>query len=281
MTTNQTTLPSQGNDHLISDLHFVDPSATVLPKVTYSGNSAPQSYNEAYVYVPTKIHNGRSFNEKFDVDIQGFVLAAFDPDDLDYDDSNLVSTRYYSEVESLVKRETGASHVFAFDHTVRRGTKNSVRAPAHHVHNDYTENTGLIRAKENLGEEKFERFSNQRMIQINVWRSIAGVVEQSPLAVLDARTLERQDLVRCEIRFPDVSHTGEIYAVKHHPEQRWIYFPKMTSKEAILIKGYDSKKDGRARFTPHTAFELPHRAKDLPPRQSIETRTFAFYDECD
>ena len=31
----------------------------------------------------------------------------------------------------------------------------------------------------------------------------------------------------------------------------------MTPDEVLLIKGFDSLTDGRARFTPHGAFDLP------------------------
>jgi hypothetical protein len=40
---------------------------------------------------------------------------------------------------------------------------------------------------------------------------------------------------------------------------------------------YDSQKDGRARFTPHTSFEDPTTPPGAPPRQSIEARSLAFF----
>jgi hypothetical protein len=53
----------------------------------------------------------------------------------------------------------------------------------------------------------------------------------------------------------------------------------MRRDEAIVFKVYESKKDGRARFTAHTAFVDPTTPADAPPRQSIEIRTIAFFDE--
>lgn len=50
----------------------------------------------------------------------------------------------------------------------------------------------------------------------------------------------------------------------------------MRTDEAWVFKNYDSATDGRARFTPHTAFVDPtHPA--AAPRESIEFRAFAFY----
>ena len=57
----------------------------------------------------------------------------------------------------------------------------------------------------------------------------------------------------------------------------WFYFPDMQVNEVLLIKTYDSMEDGRARFTIHTAFDDPTAAADAPPRESIETRAFAFF----
>ncbi len=51
----------------------------------------------------------------------------------------------------------------------------------------------------------------------------------------------------------------------------------MTRDEAILIKCYDSRKDGRARFSLHSAFADPTTPADAPPRESIEIRAFAFF----
>ncbi|MFJ3368274.1 hypothetical protein [Pseudomonas sp. NPDC086251] len=52
----------------------------------------------------------------------------------------------------------------------------------------------------------------------------------------------------------------------------------MRRGEVLLIKGYDSRHDGRARFTPHTAFQDPLKPRGAPPRESIEVRTLAFFD---
>ena len=55
-------------------------------------------------------------------------------------------------------------------------------------------------------------------------------------------------------------------------------FAEVQSDELILIKGWDSLDDGRARFTPHGAFDLPEMREDAPPRESIEVRTFAIIE---
>ena len=64
-----------------------------------------------------------------------------------------------------------------------------------------------------------------------------------------------------------------------NPDHRWYYFPKMARNEALVFKVYDSEKDGRARFTAHTAFDDPTTPAAAPPRESIEMRTIAFFDD--
>lgn len=263
---------------VIAKLHFASNKSSVQPRVTYSGTSDKQHYNEAYYYKEVPINNARLSDKNYALDINGFQCSEFETRFDDYENEEAITQRYYDDVRSLVTRETGAPHVFIFDHTIRRGKPDSVRLPAQHIHNDYTERTAIERSTEMLSEDIMQKFSGKRMIQINVWRSIAGTVEQNPLAVCDAQSINKNDLIAAQIEFMDNDHIGEIYALHHNPNQRWNYFPYMSATEALLIKGYDSQNNGAARFTPHTAFADPTSQHDAKPRESIETRTFAFFD---
>jgi hypothetical protein len=51
----------------------------------------------------------------------------------------------------------------------------------------------------------------------------------------------------------------------------------MRRDEALVFKVYESLRDGRARWTAHTAFDDPTSAPDARPRESIEIRTLAFF----
>ena len=53
---------------------------------------------------------------------------------------------------------------------------------------------------------------------------------------------------------------------------------RVRTDEILLIKVYDSARDGRARFVPHGSFRDPRAPADAPPRQSIETRVLALFD---
>ena len=53
----------------------------------------------------------------------------------------------------------------------------------------------------------------------------------------------------------------------------------MTTEEAYVFTCYDSRGQGRARFTPHTGFKDPSTPADAPPRESIEIRAYVFWED--
>ncbi|WP_289028767.1 CmcJ/NvfI family oxidoreductase [uncultured Paraglaciecola sp.] len=264
-------------------LNFIKKESTNTPVINYSGFNELQEYSDDYGLEDADIIDARSLPDvSFSVDKQGFELVSFTPRKVDYLDSAAVKASYYAEVEALVKKQLGASHVVAFDHTVRRGIEGSNRHPAYHIHNDYTYETGFIRAESELDADIMSKYAGKRMVQINVWRSIAGVVQKDPLAFMDNKTLDEEDLVTAHIAFNDMNtgekHRGEIFAVKQNPNQKWYFYSHMDSSEAMLIKGFDTDKS-KAGFAMHTAFPLSGQDDHGTPRQSIETRTYAFFDD--
>ena len=70
--------------------------------------------------------------------------------------------------------------------------------------------------------------------------------------------------------YPD--KVWETYSVTSNPDHQWFYAPCMAVDEALLFKCFDSLDDGRARFTPHAAFNDPTVPSCPIPRESIEVR---------
>ncbi|WP_336367723.1 CmcJ/NvfI family oxidoreductase [Marinobacter sp. C2H3] len=242
-----------------------------------TGEPEPRYYAELQRRAVT-IHNARTQMQGLSLDRHGIALyqQSTGVEDL-YDDAS-VEQYYYSEIEALVKAATGASRVVIFDHTRRRddGGDGRAKTPADRAHNDYTEWSAPQRVRDVLGEEEDQRLCDVPFVQVNAWRPIRGPVRRSPLAVLDAATLDPADLIATDMVYP--GRTGEIYHLAYNPAQRWLYFPAMERDEVLLIKGFDSRTDGRARFVPHTAFHDPRTRADEPPRESIEVRTLAFFE---
>ena len=228
------------------------------------------------------IRNGRALLDELSLDKQGFELVNHETSVSDFYDRNEVRRVYYPEIERLLKDATGAAKVVIFDHQVRclpmaqRGERGA-REYGKVVHNDYTAKSGPRRVRDHLPPAEAEEVLNHRFAEINVWRPIRGPVESSPLAVCDARSIAADDFVPSDLIYPD--KIGETYRFKHNPNHRWFYFPQMERNEAILLKCYDSKEDGRARFTAHTAFEDPTSPPDAGARESIEVRALIFWPE--
>ena len=130
------------------------------------------------------------------------------------------------------------------------------------------------RVREFLPDEA-EALLAHRFAIIQVWRAINQPIQANPLAVADAESVAFDDLVVAERRYPH--RVGQTYRLKFNSDHRWYYFPEMCRDEALVFKVYDSKKDGCARFTPHTSFVDPSSPPNAPARQSIEVRAFAFF----
>jgi hypothetical protein len=73
------------------------------------------------------------------------------------------------------------------------------------------------------------------------------------------------------------NRVGETCQVLYHPAQRWYYVSNTQVDEAQLLKCFDSKTDGRARFASLAAFDDPTAPVDAPPHESIGVRTLVFH----
>jgi len=228
------------------------------------------------------VQDARQLDERPSLESEGVELvdarSAFRAEH-DFYDPDAIRGHYYPEIEALVRHETGAVRVVAFDHNLRshplaEADRHQAQMPVHFAHNDYTEDSGPQRVKDILPQDA-ERLLERRFAVINVWRPTRSPVEESPLAVLDAQSMGPDDLVAMDLIYP--GRTGEIQALLFDEKHRWLYYSQMTPDEAMLLKCYDSARDGRARFTAHSAFALPETPADATPRESIEVRTLAFF----
>jgi hypothetical protein len=225
-----------------------------------------------------RIHDARPIASELSLDRHGFLLTRHDTGIHDFYDETEIREVYYKEVEHLVKAATGATKVVIFDHTIRvadRAVERGLRAPVQIVHNDYTEKSGPQRVRDLLEPGEAAERLQRRFAEYNVWRPIVGPVQMFPLALADAGSIAPEDLVTVDLVYED--RTGEIYHGRYNPDHRWYYFPAMQRHEAVLIKCYDSERDGRARFSLHSAFEDPTTPAEAQPRESIEVRAFAFF----
>jgi hypothetical protein len=216
------------------------------------------------------------------LDSTGFDLVQHRSATRDLYDDDEVRRVYYPEVEQVMKRVTGADRVHIFDHVVRRHVANAdnlppdaPRQPAWRVHIDHTVRSGPQRVRDLLPDDA-EQLLRGRVQVINLWRPIRGPLQDAPLAVCDATSINADDLVPSDLVY--THRVGETYAVKFNPSHRWFYVPEMRPDEALLLKCTDSAISVAARHTPHTAFIDPTTPADALPRESIEVRTLVFHN---
>lgn len=156
----------------------------------------------------------------------------------------------------------------------------------------------LFRAE--MGDHDFPSGLGGEHMIVNVWRPLRGPVQQWPLAVCDSKTLaqgdvhpslllsfdntpggqqgapdKQQDMT--DLRVEDVEgvkqrfRVGEVLTPLHDKSHRWVVYPGMEEDEALFLKIFDSRRDGRARFCAHVALQDPHTNPDVH-RESIEVR---------
>jgi hypothetical protein len=263
------------------ELNYLAPAAGRPRTYTFEPPSGEPKSNIVPEPHSVPIHDLRPIARSVSLDREGFALVRQTSSVSNFYDEAEVKRIYYPEAERLIKATTGAGRVFVFDHTVRKRVQGAAdvrdggpRQPVARVHVDHTEKSGPQRVRDLIPDEA-EALLKGRVQIINLWRPIRGPVFDSPLAVCDAGTVSPDELVAADLVYPH--RVGETYSVKYNPEHRWFYVPAMTVDEILLLKCFDTKTDGRARFAPHSAFADPDTPADAAPRESIELRTLVFH----
>lgn len=279
--------------------------------VYYFGHpTGGRTRNFDYQNVKTVVHDVRGKESSFLLDKSGFKFMNHVSEEKEFLDAEMIKTRYYKEIEEILREETGASRIVIFDHTVRYAPFISVifaylicwrrrnydinvsdevkKRPSvsypnifreyllnslqFRVHVDQTAESAAMRVRRHVGKDA-ESLLQRRYQIINVWRPIKNPVAHYPLAVLDFSTIDCQkDLVDVELIRPD--QAGAFHLVRHNPSHRWHFLDKQTPDEVVLIKNFDSDPT-KAALAPHAAMKQVC-DPGLPLRQSIEVRAIVF-----
>jgi hypothetical protein len=268
-------------DTIVAQMNYIIDTGT--PPVNYI--DWPEMEHQAnppqYEQHAMEIRNGRPLRDMFELDTHGFMFVTHETQVKDFTNGDERKRVYDPECEALIKKHSGATRVHVFDHTIRIGDEQgraqaNARPPVKGVHNDYTEKSAPQRLRDILGDAEAERRKRKRWAIIQVWRPIRRTVVIDPLGICDARSIPQTGFVRVERRYRN--RTAEVYHIAFNPAHVWYWFPHMERNEALVFKVFDSDASKTARFTAHSAFDNPNTPTDAWPRESIETRTFAFWD---
>ncbi|KAL6705036.1 hypothetical protein ACN47E_007439 [Coniothyrium glycines] len=264
------------------------PRGPVSAKLSFykapDGGAPPHNYVEPLPGVPQRnwgdswtevqVQDLRGQEQKFTLDDNGFdTYQNIKSQEHDFKSDENIKRIYYPEVERLLLDVIpGAQRVVLFDHTIRRPVGN--RNPVQRVHIDQTPFSAAERVKLHLAHEA-ETLLQSRYRIINVWRPLNGPVMGYPLAMADSKTVQDEDLVPIEHRYPN--RTGQTASVRYNPGQKWYYWSGMTNEERLLLKCYDSDETvGPWGRVPHTAFVDPRTPEGAVGRESIEVRALVF-----
>ncbi|KAK0644125.1 hypothetical protein B0T16DRAFT_417188 [Cercophora newfieldiana] len=218
------------------------------------------------------------------LDTHGFQYVTHESQEKTFTDENAIRSAYYEECRNLIQDLTGASRVHIFNHKVRRGPtqwhhlglhgKNLAnRGPVTRTHVDQSYTGAELRLRWEFPDPKEADELVQRRYQIiNIWRPIETILKD-PIAVADSNSVPDADLVGAVMVEDDFE--GESWVVRHNPNHRWYFKHRMTPKDVLLIKCFDSDTSV-ARRALHSAFEDP-RHRDEASRQSIEVRCLVCY----
>jgi hypothetical protein len=250
------------------------------------------------------IRDGRAIKDEFSLDVHGFMLAERRTSVKDFFDREQVDRIYPGEVEDTVKALTGADRVVLMGWMIRtsgdlekhrRQTvgythKGGVQPPAGEAHVDFLPQRAERIAKDLYAKTFPDGPGFSRFIASSLWRAFSEPPQDWPLALCDARSVRIDEGIPNTLHIVDEIPDDRVMlapipdeesliaaAIFHYsPDHRWWYFSNMTRDEVVLLKFHDSDAT-RALRTPHTAF----RDTSFPgakPRESIEFRTFAFFD---
>ncbi|KAF4993336.1 hypothetical protein FDECE_13451 [Fusarium decemcellulare] len=282
-----------------------DPHATEPFKKPWNKVDGPgKSYR--LIDCERTVQNLRGREPEFSIDISGFGVCKAPSREASFTDDERIKSQYYGEIESILRQQlANVKKVVVFDHTIRRKDKSSPRQPVQLVHIDQSPRAAEARVRRHLSEDEAEELLKGRYQIVNAWRPIHHPASDTPLAVIDWRSMSPEDLVKVDLLYPQKSDglghvlpdpelasstkgyevKGEQYAIAPNLAHRFYYMKDMTPDEIMFIKCFDSDsqlmtggKTGIAHGSGHSAFVDPQTPSDAPARQSIEVRCLVFYD---
>ena len=269
MTESQAVFP----DSVEAEIIFAKPGA----QISQTKTAATQDAGIEKSLEPHKvtIENGR--NAELSLDVQGYELINRETAVTDFRDEAIVSSQYYEELCTFIQELTGATRTYCFDPSLRVPGDGPLQ-PRALVHCDFTETAAdYVANRLSMSPEEAAEMQQHRFAIYHIWRPVQPMVYSHPLTVCNTQSMADADYVPHSHQYPD-GYSSKVFLYTHNPDQQWHYFPQMKDDEVIVFKGFDSDEE-RACYVAHGAFSDPNTAADAPPRESIDVRVLAIFDE--
>ena len=217
----------------------------------------------------------------------------WDADPSDAVDAGLTRT-YFPEIESIIRDRLLPGHRLEIPPVaslLRRGPDSPNPFYGTVVHqdyglsaDDYEENVAAYGtdAAAQAWRSQYDRAEVAGFLVINFWRTLHmdGPLRHLPLAVCDPYSVAPDDVVSTGLlNFTPTGRPSNQLGLRHNPEQRWYYYPGMTTDEVLAFKNFQCFKDDARptlRTCFHSAFDEPDAPAHAVPRQSCEYRVGVF-----
>ena len=201
-------------------IHYVDPTAPI------GGINDVEREKSTFSLIAhsMRIWDARALEAELGLERTGFVWLNRPTATRNFADPREVEDVYYAEAATLVRELTGADKVVVFGEVQRDGALQASRhAPVYNAHVDYNEETIRAVARRLLPPEEIEQRLAGRIVLVNLWRPLEPV-ERSPLAVCDAESVDRKDLIFGPIGGNSAAGVPNAagWNLAHNPDHRWL-----------------------------------------------------------
>jgi hypothetical protein len=256
--------------------------------------------------VEVKVADIRSMSVKPSFHKNGFQLAkhatAMSPESFFAGSTSegkpFIHENYFPEVKALVQEITGAKKVVPYLYRLRHqyeqptdfvNSRKSTQSALPLAHTDRDMTTGPNGIRDVFGEEEGNRLMQKyrRFSQVNVWRGIGQTVQRWPLLMIETDEIpggfdyEKNLAKIASANDPRIALRGvkaHDVVLKDDPHYKYRYVSKQQVDEAWVFSSFDSD---RLKVAPHGGFWDNSTTDADPARDSIEVRTWTFWDPVD
>ncbi len=214
-------------------------------------------------------------------------------------DASDLSGSHGAAVQALARELSGCDRTLLYPPIVRSpmmARKVADYAPITFVHSDFTDDyrcmledparpyaayiQPLLAA---AGLSQRDVTLARRVLLLQFWRNLGAERPDYPLAICDARSVPRADLLPFVVPEYGGLHlefeTFSVRAPRPPDVHHWYTFPGMSHDELLVFRTYDSAcvESDRPFWTPHSAFRDPHAGANALQRESVEMRVLCLF----
>ncbi|CAN9353351.1 unnamed protein product [Alternaria alternata] len=197
-----------------------------------------------------EVEDVRPYKESLSFNKEGFIVL---------DHASSVGTRTQEDLmkkdledmTELLRVELQADKTICYDVRMRlngtdrkceRVSEDRTKAvrPVSLAHTDHTKEGGMRRIRRHLSaEERSKYLSGEYHCRIyNMWKPLVPVIEDNALAICEPGSVEKHDLLYVDRVTEDWA--GEIYYIKHNPQQKWRWLKRQRKDEILVFMAFDS-----------------------------------------